>query len=100
MLAEGALGVVGTFGPLVGLGQLPVRSLTILQVVAILVQLLAELFLLGDVGLDRDVVGDFTALLADRRHRGQHLVVGAILALVDEFAMPALAVLMASHRAT
>ena len=60
--------------------------------VAILVQLLAELLLLGDVGLDRDVVGDFAALLADRRHRGQYLVVGAIFALVDEFAMPALAV--------
>ncbi|MNH11645.1 hypothetical protein D3C79_711660 [compost metagenome] len=56
---------------------------------AILIQLLAELLLLGDVGLHRHEVAHLVVILADGGDGGQHLIVAAILALVGELPMPA-----------
>ncbi len=88
------LGTVGALRPLMGLGQLQGALVNhLLQVIAVLIQLLAELLLLGNVGLYRHVVGHDPILLADGGDGGQHMIVGAVLALVDELAVPALTAL-------
>ncbi|MNZ63145.1 hypothetical protein D3C78_812840 [compost metagenome] len=91
---EGALGLVGAFGALMGLRQL-LGALAdhLLQVEAVLIQLLPELLLLGDVGLHRHEVRHLGMLPSDGRDGGHHLIVGTILAPVGELPVPALALL-------
>ena len=73
---EGALGTVGALGALMGLGQLQGALVDhLLQVVTVLIQLLAELFLLCDVGLYRHIVGHSPVLLANGGDGCQHLIV-------------------------
>ena len=88
---EGALGLVGGLGPLPCLVEFRgALGDQFLQVVAVAIEFGAEALLFGDVLLDRDIVGDASVGLADRRDDGELDVLAAVLAPVVEFALPRL----------
>ncbi len=62
------------------------------EMVAMAVELLADTLLFGDVVLDRDVVRDASVGLAQRRDDGELDILAAVLAPVDELALPRTAV--------
>ena len=86
---EGALGPVGRLRPGAGTGELQGAALhQLLQVVAVAVQLVGHALLLGDVLLDRDIVGDRPIGLTQRGDDGVFGIFAAVTPPVDELALP------------
>ena len=89
---ERALGQIGDLGALFCFLQLRgALGHQFLEMMAVLVQFDALAFLLGDVFLYRDIVGDRAIRLADRRNDGELGILAAILAPVVKLALPRLA---------
>ena len=86
---KGALGAVGRFGLLPGRTQLG-RALRhqVFQVQAVAVQLVAQVFLLGDVFLHRHVVADGAVGLAQRADDGEFDVLRAVFSAVVKLTFP------------
>jgi hypothetical protein len=86
---EGALGAVGRFGLVLGAAQFPRAFIDqLFEVLAVAFQFRLDPLFLGNVFLDAEVVGHPPIRLAHRRNDRQFLEDRAVLALVDEFALP------------